>query len=110
MVTSTQISECQRLNKDILNKQDLAIANIGVNMNYVRNEISVLKTDFNKKNCDKVLIEAKLGYVTDVTSKYSELDKIRIETDSYKQRNYRLILGVVILVSGLLIVATISRD
>jgi hypothetical protein len=110
MVTSAQISECQKLNTNILNKQDLATANIGVNMNYVRNEISVLKTDFNKKNCDKVLIEAKLKNVTDVTSKYSELDKIRIETDSYKQRNNRLILGVVILVSGLLIVATISKE
>jgi hypothetical protein len=110
MVTSAQISECQKLNKDILNKQDTAISGLVFKMENITNQISVLKADFNKKNCDKVLIEAKLGYVTDVTSKYSELDKIRIETDSYKQRNYRLILGVVILVSGLLIVATISKD
>lgn len=110
MVTSAQISECEKLNKDILNKQDLATSGLVPKLDYVRNEISVLKANFNKKNCDKVLIEAKLKNVTDVTSKYSELDKIRIETDSYKQRNNRLILGVVILVSGLLIVATISRD
>lgn len=110
MVTSAQISECEKLNKDILNNQDLATSNILENLEGVRNVIAGLKSDFSKKNCDKVLIEAKLKNVTNVASKYSEIDKIRIETDSYKQRNNRLILGALILVSGLLIVATISKD
>lgn len=110
MVTSAQISECEKLNKDILNKQDKAISGLVPKLDYIRNEISVLKADFNKKNCDKVLIEAKLKNVTNVVSKYSEMDKIRIETESFKQRNNRLILGALILISGFLIVATISKE
>ena len=110
MITLEQISECDKLNKEILNKQDLAISNIGVNLESVKNQISNLKNDFKKKDCDKVLIQAKLKKVDVVAEKYQELDKIRIETDSYKQRNNRIILGLVILLSGLLIVATISKD
>lgn len=110
MVTSAQISECEKLNKEILNKQDKAISGLVPKLDYIRSEISALKTDFNKKNCDKVLIEAKLKNVTNVVSKYSEMDKIRIETESFKQRNNRLILGALILISGFLIVATISKE
>ena len=76
---------------------------------YVRDKINALKTDFKKKDCDKVLILAKLKKVDVVAEKYQELDKIRIETDSYKQRNYRIIFGVVVLLTGVLIVATINK-
>ena len=98
MATLNEISECDKLNKEILNQQDLATANIGINQEYVKN-----------KDCDKVLILAKLKKVDVVAEKYQELDKIRIETDSYKQRNYRIIFGVVILLTGVLIVTTINK-
>lgn len=110
MATLNEISECDKLNKEILNQQDLATANIGVRQEYVRDKINALKTDFKKKDCDKVLILAKLKKVDVVAEKYQELDKIRIETDSYKQRNYRIIFGVVVLLTGVLIVATISKS
>ena len=110
MATANEISDCNKLNKQILNQQDLATANIGVNQEYVKNKIDALKTDFKNKDCDKILILAKLKKVDVVVEKYGELDKVRIETDSYKQRNYRIIFGVAILLSGLLIVATIKKD
>jgi hypothetical protein len=113
MVTSEQISLCKDLNVKILNKQDVLTSNANWSPQYLANtrtDLNNLKQSFNKNNCDKVLIEAKLKNVDNLVSKYSEIDKIRIESESIKQRNYRLILGAIILVSGLLIVATISKD
>jgi len=113
MATSEQISLCKDLNVKILNKVDVLSSNAGYSPSYINNaqvDLSTFKQSFAKNNCDKVLIEAKLKNVDNLVSKYSEIDKIRIESESIKQRNYRLILGAIILVSGLLIVATISKN
>jgi hypothetical protein len=110
MAKSNEFLECDKINKEILNKQDLITSSVGAKPEYVRNEIAVLKTKFNAKNCDKILISGKFEDVNVVAEKYQELDKVRIETGSYIQRNYRIIFGVAILLSGLLIVATIKKD
>jgi len=113
MATPEQISLCKDLNVKILNKQDILTSNAGHSEQYIANtrtDLNTFKQSFSKNNCDKVLIEAKLQNVDKLVSKYSDIDKIRIESESFKQRNYKLILGAVILVSGLLIVATISKD
>jgi hypothetical protein len=112
MVTSEQISLCKDLNVKILNKQDVLSSNAGWSPQYIANsqvDLGTFKQSFSKNNCDKVLIEAKLKNIDTLVSKYSDIDKIRIETESFKQRNYRLIFGAVVLVTGLLIVATISK-
>jgi hypothetical protein len=113
MATSEQISLCKDLNVKILNKADVLTSNAGYSPYYINNaqiDLNTLKQSFSKNNCDKVLIASKLENVDKLVSKYSDIDKIRIESESIKQRNYRLILGVFVLVSGLLIVATISKD
>jgi hypothetical protein len=112
MVTSEQISLCKDLNVKILNKIDVLSSNAGYSPSYLntqQTDLNSFKQTFAKNDCDKVLIQSKLKNVDALVEKYSDIDKIRIETDSFKQRNYRLILGAVILVSGLLIVVTISR-
>jgi hypothetical protein len=113
MITQEQISVCKDLNTKILDNQDILTSNADYSKVYLdtkRNQLSNLKINFNKNNCDKVLIQSKLKNVDALISKYSEIDKIRIETESFKQRNNKLILGAVILVVGLLIVATISKE
>lgn len=112
MATSEQISLCKDLNVKILNKQDILSSNAGNSPSYLNNaqiDLNTFKQSFAKNDCDKVLIEAKLQNVDKLVSKYSDIDKIRIETESFKQTNYRKILGAVILVTGLLIVVTISK-
>ena len=112
MVTSEQISLCKDLNVKILNKQDVLSSNAGWSPSYINNaqvDLSTFKQSFAKNDCDKVLIQSKLKNVDALVEKYSDIDKIRIETDSFKQRNYRLILGAVVLVAGLLIVVTINK-
>jgi hypothetical protein len=112
MATSEQISLCKDLNVKILNKVDVLSSNAGYSPSYINNaqvDLSTFKQSFAKNNCDKVLIESKLENVNKLISKYSDIDKIRIESESIKQRNYRLILGVFVLISGLLIVVTINK-
>lgn len=113
MATSEQISLCKDLNVKILNKVDVLSSNAGYSPSYINNaqvDLNTFKQSFSKNNCDKVLIASKLENVDKLVSKYSEIDKIRIETESFKQRNYRIILGAVVLVAGLLIVVTIKKD
>jgi hypothetical protein len=113
MATPEQISLCKDLNVKILNKIDTLSSNAGYSPSYINNtqvDLSTFKQSFAKNDCDKVLIEAKLKNVDALVEKYSDIDKIRIETDSFKHRNYRLILGAVVLVAGLLIVVTIKKD
>ena len=113
MATSEQISLCKDLNVKILNKVDVLSSNAGYIPSYINNaqvDLNTFKQSFSKNNCDKVLIASKLENVDKLVSKYSDIDKIRIETESFKQRNYRIILGAVVLVAGLLIVVTIKKD
>jgi hypothetical protein len=113
MATSEQISLCKDLNVKILNKVDVLSSNANYSPSYINNaqvDLNTFKQSFSKNNCDKVLIASKLENVDKLVSKYSDIDKIRIETESFKQRNYRIILGAVVLVAGLLIVVTIKKD
>lgn len=113
MATSEQISLCKDLNVKILNKVDVLSSNADYSPSYINNaqvDLNTFKQSFSKNNCDKVLIASKLENVDKLVSKYSDIDKIRIETESFKQRNYRIILGAVVLVAGLLIVVTIKKD
>ena len=113
MATSEQISLCKDLNVKILNKVDVLSSNADYSPSYINNaqvDLNTFKQSFTKNNCDKVLIASKLENVDKLVSKYSDIDKIRIETESFKQRNYRIILGAVVLVAGLLIVVTIKKD
>jgi hypothetical protein len=112
MATSEQISLCKDLNVKILNKVDVLSSNAGYSPSYINNaqvDLNTFKQSFTKNNCDKVLIASKLENVDNLISKYSDIDKIRIESESIKQRNYRLILGAFVLISGLLIVVTINK-
>lgn len=112
MATPEQISLCKDLNVKILNKVDVLSSNADYSPSYLSTQqidLNSFKQSFTKNDCDKVLIESKLKNVDTLVDKYSDIDKIRIETESIKQRNYRLILGAVVLISGLLIVVTISK-
>ena len=94
MATPEQISLCKDLNVKILNKQDVLSSNAGNSPSYLNNaqiDLNTFKQSFSKNDWDKVLIEAKLQNVDKLVSKYSDIDKIRIETESFKQTNYRKI-------------------
>jgi hypothetical protein len=76
-----------------------------INMN--SGEISVLDKRlaelndfFAKKNCEMVLGNKKIEEVLEISKKYGEIDKIRIETQSIAERNKRIFIGVGIVLVG----------
>jgi hypothetical protein len=71
--------------------------------------LNIYKEKYSKQNCDKIIQDSAYKELDKVTEKYQNIDKERIETESFTQRNYRLILGAVVLVSGLLIIVTINK-
>lgn len=76
----------------------------------VKSLVDFYKEQYSKQKCDKIIQDSAFKELDKITEKYQEIDKTRIESESFKKRNSKLILGAVILVSGLLIVATISKD
>jgi hypothetical protein len=84
--------------------------NLMTNFGNVPSLIKFYNEQYTKQNCDKKIQDSAFKQLDNITEKYQKLDKERIETESFAQRNNKLILGVVILVSALLIVATISKN
>jgi len=84
--------------------------NLMTNFSNVPSLIKFYNEQYTKQNCDKKIQDSAFKQLDNITEKYQKLDKERIETESFAQRNNKLILGVVILVSALLIVATISKN
>lgn len=81
-----------------------------------KNEISVLDKRlnelndfFSKKNCEMVLGNKKIEEVSEIVTKYAEIDKIRIETESFAERNKRIIIGAIILLASLGILAIVTK-
>lgn len=81
-----------------------------------KNEISVLDKRlkelndfFSKKNCEMVLGNKKIEEVSKIVTKYGEIDKIRIEAESFAERNKRIVIGAIILLASLGILAVVTK-
>jgi hypothetical protein len=68
-----------------------------------------LNNFFSKKNCDMILGNKKLQDVSNISSKYGEIDRLRIETESITQRNKRIYVGVGIVLLGVAIILITNR-
>ena len=62
--------------------------------------LTELNDFFAKKNCEMVLGNKKIEEVLQISKKYGEIDKIRIETQSIAERNKRIFIGVGIILAG----------
>lgn len=62
--------------------------------------LTELNDFFAKKNCEMVLGNKKIEEVLEISKKYGEIDKIRIETQSIAERNKRIFIGVGIVLAG----------
>jgi hypothetical protein len=59
-------------------------------------------------NCAKVIAEQRGKVISSIADKYSEVDRIRIETDSIKKRNKQIAFGGAILLIGLGIIISLT--
>jgi hypothetical protein len=62
--------------------------------------LTELNDFFAKKNCEMVLGNKKIEEVLEISKKYGEIDKVRIETQSIAERNKRIFIGVGIVLAG----------
>ena len=60
------------------------------------------------KNCAKIIAQERGKVISSIADKYTEVDKIRIETDSIKKRNKQIAFGGAILLIGLGVIISIT--
>ncbi len=71
--------------------------------------LSELNSFFNKITCEMVIGNKKLEQVSEIANKYQEIDKIRIESESIKERNKRIYIGIGIILAGVGIILITNR-
>jgi hypothetical protein len=71
--------------------------------------LTELNDFFAKKNCEMVLGNKKIEEVLEISKKYGEIDKIRIETQSIAERNKRVYIGIGIVLAGAGIILITNR-
>lgn len=64
---------------------------------------------FNKINCEIVLGNKKLEQVSQVSEKYGEIDKIRIEAESKSEVKKRIFIGIGILLTSVAIILITNK-
>jgi len=60
------------------------------------------------QNCAKVIAEERGKVVSSIADKYSEVDRIRIQTESIQKRNKQIAFGGAILLIGLGIIISLT--
>jgi hypothetical protein len=71
--------------------------------------IAETRKDFNNKNCTKIIEQYRQQELGDVASKFSALDKARIEEESKYVRNQRVFFGGLVLLGGIVIISMFSK-
>ena len=67
------------------------------------------KKEYASNKCDKVFSDYALGQVSEISTKYKNIDKLRIELASKIQANKRIVFGGFILVSAIVIFTLLSK-
>jgi hypothetical protein len=73
------------------------------------NAISRIRKEFNDNDCTKVIEQYRQQELGDVASKFSALDKARIEEESKYVRNKRIFFGGLILLGGFVIITMFGK-
>jgi hypothetical protein len=60
------------------------------------------------QNCAKVIAEERGKVISSIADKYSEVDRIRIQTESIQKRNKQIAFGGAILVIGLGVIISLT--
>lgn len=77
---------------------------------YDRKEaIARYRKEFNDNDCTKVIEQYRQQELGDVASKFSALDKARIEQESKYVRNQRVFFGLLVLLGGFVIITMFSK-
>ena len=104
------LENCVGLKQYITTSQD---ANVSINASISADTLNALrqqyKNEYLKSNCDKVFSDNALKQVSEVASKYQNIDNERIQAESIKTRNMRIFFGGLVLVSTIVIINMLSK-
>jgi hypothetical protein len=73
------------------------------------NAIARYRKEFNDNNCTQIIEKYRQSELGDVVSKFSALDKARIEAESIYERNQRIFFGGLVLIGGVVIITMFSK-
>jgi hypothetical protein len=71
--------------------------------------LDAIKIQSDKNNCNEKINQQRGDVVSSIYDKYSSVDKIRIEAQSIKERNQRIIVGAGIFVIALGMIIAFSK-
>jgi hypothetical protein len=97
------------INKVINEKSYYALKMNSGEMAVLDKRLKELNDYFAKINCEVVLGNKKIEQVSEIANKYQEIDKIRIESESIKERNKRIYIGIGIILFGVGIILITNR-
>jgi hypothetical protein len=72
--------------------------------------LAELNDYFSKKNCQILLGNKKLEQVSEIATKYQEVDKVRIEAENKPEVKKRIYIGIGIMLAGLGIILITNKD
>jgi hypothetical protein len=102
--------ELQKTIDKIMNEKSFYALKLNrTQMGLLDKRIKELNDFYAKKNCQIVLGNKKLEIVSDVATKYQEVDKTRIEAESKPQVTKRIYVGIGILLAGLSIILITNK-
>jgi hypothetical protein len=107
------INDCieiqKKINKALIDK-DFHAKRLDIkNVQKFTETIKNLNTDFNNQKCSSSIGKMQQQQLEKIANDYKEVDKIRIETESIRQRNKKIIVGGGILIVGLGLLLTINK-
>jgi hypothetical protein len=97
------------INKVINEKSYYALKMDSGEMAVLDQRLKELNDYFAKINCEVILGNKKIEQVSEIANKYQEIDKIRIESESIKERNKRIYIGIGIILAGVGIILITNR-
>ena len=97
------------INKVINEKSYYALKMDSGEMAVLDQRLKELNDYFAKINCEVILGNKKIEQVSEIANKYQEIDKIRIESESIKERNKRVYIGIGIVLAGAGIILITNR-
>jgi len=107
---NTPLENCIALKQDITTLQD---ANVNINTSLSADNLYALRQQYKdkyaKSNCDKVFSDYALTQVSEIASKYQNIDNERIEAESKRTRNKRIFFGGLVLVASFVIINMLSK-
>lgn len=76
----------------------------------MKEPIAQYRKQFEDNNCTQILEQYRQAELGGVIEKFSELDKVRIESESIYERNQRIFFGGLVLVAGIVIITMFGKN